>query len=106
MTALTDEQERRVAEIVANFRPEFSDVTQPCVVDAVIAALSDPILIAEIRNEWIPVGERLPEVGVSVLVYEPNRHIQKTCRDNYDWILPHKSNVTHWQPLPNPPSEG
>ena len=57
------------------------------------------------QPKWISVKEGLPLVGVSVLVYEPKRNIEKTCHDGRDWILPHKSKVTHWMPLPNPPSK-
>lgn len=63
-------------------------------------------LLSENADGWISVDNGLPLVGVSVLVYEPKRHVQKTCHDGRDWILPHKSNVTHWQPLPTPPKNG
>ena len=54
-------------------------------------------------DHWIPVREGLPEVGRSVLYYEPGRIVGRTCHDGRDWVLPHKSNVTHWMPLPEPP---
>lgn len=55
---------------------------------------------------WVKCSERLPDDEVSVLVYEPGRSVQKTCRWHHGWILPHKSNVTHWMPLPAAPSAG
>ena len=49
---------------------------------------------------WVKVGDGLPEAGVSVLVCEPGYPVMKTCHDGYEFLLPHKDKVTHWQPLP------
>jgi hypothetical protein len=72
----------------------------------VAALLSEPGMVNV--PGWIPVDERLPDDGESVLVYEPSGplnspQINKTCRYANDWILPHKSRVTHWMPLPESP---
>jgi len=62
--------------------------------------------------EWVSVNERLPEVGVIVKVKMSIGSISKkviekngTLMDNgrfnctFDWSV-----VTHWMPLPPPPS--
>lgn len=55
-------------------------------------------------DEWVKVSERLPPDEISVLVVEPGQSVRITCRYRNDWILPRRSNVTHWMPLPHPPS--
>ena len=51
-------------------------------------------------QKWIPVADRLPDVGVEVLVYS---EIVGICVDYYDGDLFGYSDVTHWMPLPEPP---
>ena len=61
---------------------------------------------------WIPVGERLPEVGAKVLgwdaeegeavVFELCRELGMLSWDGNDRRLDFDV-VTHWQPLPEPP---
>ncbi len=59
-------------------------------------------------NNWISVKDRLPEEDVRVLVYiNSERSYTKidTDRIKYGkWIRWYKD-VTHWQPLPEPPKE-
>lgn len=65
---------------------------------------------------WIPVGERLPEEGVRVLVCNiyggslPNQGDTGYVVDNgviedEEWCIPDDPffHVTHWMPLPEPP---
>lgn len=57
--------------------------------------------------EWISVKDRLPEIKQGVIVWLSekgfNEHnVAKTTYDKYGFNL---SNVTHWMPLPTPPSE-
>jgi hypothetical protein len=73
-------------------------------------------------GEWIPVCERLPEIGIPVLVYTPRTEYLQHAID--EWVIyreapvPFSSatietgegwgdhdyeDVTHWQPLPEPP---
>jgi hypothetical protein len=70
------------------------------------------------RLRWVPVTERLPDEGVSVVVYSPNNcdgefHVCEWCverkpygkpfeyfsREDYKCIW----GVTHWMPLPEIP---
>jgi len=69
--------------------------------------------IERLREErrWIPVGERLPEEGVDVLVSRDGRcHVAgyETFRNgNVHWTLASFESVTptHWMPLPAPPED-
>lgn len=62
---------------------------------------------------WIPVSERLPEVGQRILVYCESKTIKMhvtTCtymagRFGSKQFSRHVRNVTHWMPLPEPPKE-
>ena len=71
-------------------------------------------------QQWIPVGERLPErAGMAVLVVAENTFGQKyvvkaftdytgrngflTNEKEYDLIWDTAWKVTHWMPLPEPP---
>ena len=70
---------------------------------------------AELRarvQEWISVTERLPEPFVSVLVHMPGEEPCPTVREGFisnDGIWQsamfrrEPGEVTHWQPMPQPP---
>lgn len=82
--------------------------------------LSDAVwLISQVeQRQWIPVSERLPEIGETVLAFEPvdgvepaqlQRRSAAFAADGW-WDLQDEQpsrlhNVTHWMPLPNPPQE-
>ena len=60
--------------------------------------------------QWIPVSERLPEIGVSVLCSskEPPGEdwVWIGQREEYEWYFPVANEMgtpTHWMPLPEPP---
>ena len=62
-------------------------------------------------QEWIPVTERLPNVGEEVLVFDTREnwigfawlHPDKTWTAlGFDWPFDF-GEVTHWMPLPQPP---
>ena len=56
-------------------------------------------------QQWIPVTERLPEENTAVLTYRESG-IEVEFREkrgwDYDEFTP--CPVTHWMPLPSPPS--
>lgn len=61
-------------------------------------------------TKWISVKERLPEVEADILAYigEGSFVVCWMTHDGY-WQCPaylmDKDDVTHWQPLPEPPKE-
>ena len=66
-----------------------------------------------LKQEWIPVSERLPEERKSVLVYENNYHNSYTAYydSQFGWItfnpracecFPEYLDIVAWQPLPAP----
>lgn len=72
----------------------------------------------EEKGRWIPVSEQLPELGERVLVYcgqynteKHVRHIayRKKTAEGLLWVHYYGwhslEDVTHWQPLPEPPIE-
>ena len=54
------------------------------------------------ERRWIPVTERLPDIGIEVLVYSEDDGI---CVDYYGGDFFGYYGVTHWMPLPEPPKE-
>lgn len=60
--------------------------------------------IAALREQkerrWVPVSERLPDVGIEVLIYSEDDGV---CVDYYGGDSFGYYNVTHWMPLPQPP---
>jgi hypothetical protein len=64
------------------------------------------IAIATLREKveykWIPVSERLPEDGVTVLGYEKDVYFAKV-RDGKLVLLGGEETVSHWMPMPEPP---
>ena len=60
-------------------------------------------------SKWIPVGERLPDVGENVLVCDAREdyvYIWENFGDGLwfgDEIIWETEDITHWMPLPEPP---
>lgn len=52
------------------------------------------------ERRWIPVEERLPDVGIEVLIYSEDDGV---CVDYYGGDSFGYYDVTHWMPLPEPP---
>ena len=76
-------------------------------------AVADYLLDSGVTvQEWISVEDRLPEPFVSVLVQMPGEEPFPTVREGFisnDGIWQsalfrrEPGEVTHWQPMPNPP---
>ena len=71
------------------------------------------------QASWIPVSERLPEVGKKVLVFAYGHDVltarmQKRTENEYPVFecngtyleLAKQGRITHWMPLPEPPKDG
>ena len=81
--------------------------------------ISDYIAELEAAQRWIPVSERLPELGSPILFYDSilERINKGTCtaknsdNTNLHWFTDddlfyfgdRSEYVTHWMPLPTPP---
>lgn len=83
----------------------------------IIAAFNAGYAAALEGRRWIPCSERLPEFGVEVLgffAFEDFTAIERTERLKHSYCHPwgwrfsdvqkESDLVTHWQPLPEPPS--
>jgi hypothetical protein len=86
-----------------------------------IQELEDLIWSLEARladRRWIPETEELPEEGEEVLVWVPAHSFQNICARRPvegkpgEWVWHdgiagafYPSSVTHWMPLPDPPTE-
>lgn len=53
--------------------------------------------------QWISVEDRLPEIGVPVLVVELSPSGRRVVCDVRNNLL--STSATHWMPLPAPPEE-
>lgn len=58
-----------------------------------------------VSDGWIPVSERLPEVGSTIMVHMDNPQYSATdyAIATYDKYGFSRAKVTHWQPLPDAP---
>lgn len=70
----------------------------------------DRIAELEAERRWVPVSERLPEVGEMVLIaYKISRKTYiARARMNKEGMFRFTKNtkpVTHWMPLPEPPND-
>ena len=54
---------------------------------------------------WIPVSERMPEVGSTVMVFmdKPSQSSTDYAIATFDKYGFSRAKVTHWQPLPDAP---
>ena len=97
-----------------------------------INAANEVLILHAKHGPWVPVSERLPKPGVSVIVYSPCDdlhfdHIDGDCDSGERWYAhgesyEHYCNVgrsgvscagpseeapyTHWMEIPEPPKEG
>lgn len=83
--------------------PAYGIVPVECDTDALKA--ENARLRAAAR--WIPVGERLPDDNLSVLIYieEDNAILEAVYAHGIFWETSDfgLEGVTHWRPLPDPP---
>jgi len=62
------------------------------------------------QGQWVPVSERLPDDDAKVIYSSPyvgvrqGRYIADGCEFSSRGGLLHYSDVTHWMPLPEPPT--
>jgi hypothetical protein len=89
--------------------------------DKVIDQLRARVAELEAANRWIPVSERLPEAGQRVLMwiqpfayvpgdeklgaYMPMLNSQAPWRDSWVFNAYKADDITHWRPLPEPPTK-
>lgn len=117
---LIEKLEQVIVEHNAEFNKIIKDATdhQKIAHTAVLVGLLSAIKVAKQRSEWISVDEQLPTEndgrvswGVNaykkyILVNIVSRGIAMTCRFNLtDKCFETADKVTHWMPLPKPPSE-
>jgi uncharacterized protein DUF551 len=57
-------------------------------------------------RRWIPVEERLPDEGLTVLTWSRKVGFDGGYELSQAWASLSPGPVTHWQPLPEPPQEG
>ena len=69
--------------------------------------LEEYIAELEAAQRWIPVSERLPEIGIRVLTSDVTGYISTDFIVELDMSLCtfhlQRKLVTHWMPLPEPP---
>lgn len=70
----------------------------------------------ELCNEWVSVDERLPEIGIGIILHLDSGYIgtgyRSKSENNYNiWYLFQEDlnfendKLTHWMPLPTPPNK-
>ncbi len=76
------------------------------------ARYAEEIAVAQERTRWIPVTERLPEVGRRVLATSGVFVGEAFRAQSGEWARIYgpwndflERSVTHWMPLPEPPKE-
>jgi|SRR6478736_9631547 len=117
LTAYTDETPV-VASNSSLIMKEQSNKSAEEVFDAVINSYNKGVqwAIPKCQPEWVPVTERLPEIGSRVLCIDNHDFVEIGCfRINHSHGAnkpifmdeqdeqPSQLNPTHWMPLPQPP---
>ena len=96
----------RVREILY-YMPEIDSGLQKIgIIEAILTRYRDGEL-AE-KDRWISVKERLPVIGQTVLCYRDidskSDHAYATTWSQEEERFYKLNSVTHWQPLPTPPT--
>lgn len=70
------------------------------------ARYAEEIAVAQERQRWIPVTERLPDQCMDVLVRYRDKHILMGTARCDDWLDEdlEDGEITHWMPLPEWPA--
>ena len=99
--------------VMMNYCNKFNS-KQIELITEMIYELENSIESADVQpvNQWISCKDKMPEHGVTVLIYAGNHMIMLAWYDKdmeYFYICDsdYKYNpldVTHWQPLPEPPT--
>ena len=72
---------------------------------AVVTVFTDELTPA---TDWVKCSERMPELGVPVLVLDGSQTWVDKAYDSDDGVSFYEDNygkATHWMPLPAPPTE-
>lgn len=69
------------------------------------ARYAEEIAVLQEKTRWVPVTERLPDVGVDILAYYRDQHINMGSWGSDDWLEEDVEDgyITHWLPLPDGP---
>ena len=73
---------------------------------------SPHVLVIQEKTRWIPCNERLPKVGIPVLIYDKHHKaffVAKLDEDYFGFssnMWHHPADVPFWMPLPEPPEGG
>lgn len=117
---LIEKLEQVIVEHNAEFNKFIKDATdhQTIAHTAVLVGLLSAIKVVKQHSNWISVDERLPDKDAVVLVYKQEFGLIGTAKysGNGFWGFDMRTRdpmhnftfmggVTHWQPLPSPPSE-
>ena len=80
---------------------ELVQFDKDCKQNAIDLLLHAPTI--EPKQEWIPCEERLPEVGMSVLVTSKNGYVYTSNIAHGEWE--YGGEIVAWMPLPEPYKE-